>query len=673
MASSASSLFNLDANSSQGEGQVPLPSQKSFYPSYPGSISQVMPTGMPFLTGYPNPSMAPSFFPMMPLPFPQGNPIVTTWNTSATAMPQPPRTSTTSMEGIIDSNPAPALHTGLPNLNSYPQVPITPEPSAEPNRHRSHVGDMVNDDITTALESFTLDSGPVYSTSTVSTNVVERSNEEELAQLRHENELLKMKVEAISALPTLTSSHEGTTNRARHPYTSRGMRSIRPYPEDPHVRGFHRYSPPRTVSRSYGGHYTSLPGYDPSCTVPITSIDAMSMIDASHNPNSWVIVDRILNIITATRRKQSINVVCERNGRQAPYSNITDGELTLLTQWNRRRPRWLGQRHDIKSRSEDGNNGRDLPPLPHAPVKVAAPEDTCLDPQLWAPFIFLHGTERQHPGVSITTTGSVNIRTLAGYLLFQSVVPNTATRAHRHGFAIVLASILVHPSLYSDICRDHHISIADSDELTPFPISLVSQASQVDVVTHLAKCGVNYSHVCYIQPYGRELLLSAVRRFKGPLRTHAFEALDDFAWRVNQFDVPHDVSSFQDDSAPRIYWSAPIEWDLKPILESRRRHFLNYPVIREAASKTSRGHQHSGKVTSRSDTSLLVTGDADVHMTGDGNASGAGPSISQPSTAPTTSPSTEASITMTPSAGSTPNVDGEVDELDPQDDIDIVF
>lgn len=396
------------------------------------------------------------------------------------------------------------------------------------------------------------------------------------------------------------------------------------------------------------------------------------MIDTAHTPHSWVIVDRISNIITATRRKQSINVVCERNGRPAPYPNITDGEITLVNQWNRCRPRWLGQLHDIKPRSEDGNNGRNLPPLPPAPVKVTVPEDTCLDPQVWAPFIFLHGTERHHPGISITTTGSVNIRTLAGYLLFQSVVPSEATRAHRHGFAIVLASVLVHPSLYSDICRDHHISIADSDELTPFPLSFVSQASQVDIVSHLAKCGVNYSHVCYIQPYGRELLLSAARRFKGSLRARAFEALDDFAWHVNHFDVPHDVSSFQDDSAPRIYWSAPINWDLKPILESRRRHLLNYPIIREATSKNSRGHQRSGKVTSRSDASLLVTGDADVHMTGDGDASGAGPSISHLSTTPTTSPSTEASITMTPTAGSTPNVDGEVDELDPQDDITIV-
>ncbi|KAK0477785.1 hypothetical protein IW261DRAFT_1484077 [Armillaria novae-zelandiae] len=153
----------------------------------------------------------------------------------------------------------------------------------------------------------------------------------------------------------------------------------------------------------------------------------------------------------------------------------------------------------------------------------------------------------------------------------------------------------------------------------------------------------------------------------------ALKALDDFAWRVTQCDVPHDVSSFQDDSAPRIYWNAPVNWDLKPILESRRRHLLNYPIIREAMSKTSRGHQRSGKVTSRSDASLLVTGDADVHMTGDDNASIAGPSIPQLSTAPTTSPSTEASITMTPSAGSTPNVDGEVDELDPQDDINIVL
>ncbi|KAK0475385.1 hypothetical protein IW261DRAFT_1493846 [Armillaria novae-zelandiae] len=157
------------------------------------------------------------------------------------------------------------------------------------------------------------------------------------------------------------------------------------------------------------------------------------------------------------------------------------------------------------------------------------------------------------------------------------------------------------------------------------------------------------------------------------LFTRAFEALNDFAWRVTQFDVPHDVSSFQDDSAPRIYGSAPINWDLKPILEWRRRHLLNYPIIWEAMSKTSRDHQRSGKVTSRSDASLLVTGDADVHMTGDDNASSAGPSIPQLSTAPTTSPSTEASITMTPSAGSTPNVDGEVDELDPQADINFVL
>ncbi|KAK0209911.1 hypothetical protein IW262DRAFT_1468222 [Armillaria fumosa] len=159
---------------------------------------------------------------------------------------------------------------------------------------------------------------------------------------------------------------------------------------------------------------------------------------------------------------------------------------------------------------------------------------------------------------------------------------------------------------------------------------------------------------------------------KSPLRMHAFEALDDFSQHVNQFDVPH-VSMFQDDSAPQICWTAPVKWDLKPIYESHCRHFLNYPINGEATSKSNRGHQPSGDVNPRPETPLLMTRDVVIHMTGDGNALNAGPSISPSLTAPTTSPSAKASITMTPSSGSTLNVDGKVDKLDSQNNVNIVM
>ncbi|KAK0430569.1 hypothetical protein EV421DRAFT_1933850 [Armillaria borealis] len=623
MATPASSFFNLDANFSQGEGQ--------------------------------------------------GNPYFATSNMGATAMPHAPKLPSTAMEGIIDSNPVQVLGNNLTNPTSGTRLQAAPDMSSKLTIHRNHHGEMVNDDITTALESFTLDSGPSDSFIHASTIAADHDIQDQLAKLRRENELLKTKMESLSTLQSLTPTTEHTITQDRHPRTTRGMHNYRPYPAVPHTRGIHRPSPPIADLPIHEDYHASLQGYDSSCTVPITTVDATSMIDAAHTPNNWIVVDRISNVITAIRRKQSINLVCERNGRPAPYPLITDGERALLTQWKSRRPRWLGQLPDLKPQPQDGNNGRDLPPLPPPPVKVTAPEDTCLDPQLWASYIFLLGIERHHPGISITTTGSVNIRTLAGYLLFQSIIPSNAVRGNRHGFAIALASVLIHPIVYSDICRDQHLTIADSKKLVPFPLSLIIKASQIDIVTHLAKCGVKYSHICYIQPYSRELLLTATRRFKGALRTRAYKALDDFAWRIHHFDLPRDISVFQDDSAPRIYWTAPIEWDLIPILEARRRHFLNYPINREAASKSNRGHQHPDHVDYRPETSFPVTGDADVPMAEDGNASNAGPSIPHSSFAPTASPSTKAYSAMTiPYGGSTPNVDGEVDELDSQDDVSIL-
>ncbi|KAK0441471.1 uncharacterized protein EV420DRAFT_1485637 [Desarmillaria tabescens] len=425
-------------------------------------------------------------------------------------------------------------------------------------------GSTIPDDLTTALESFTLDSGDPAITTTATPIVTDRGPPDELTRLHQENELLKTKMEGLSALP----------------------RSILPYDD--------------SITRDHHHSHSSR--------VPVTAVNAMLMIDAAHSPNNWVIVNQILNMITAT-------CFCKWNRRHAPYPNITDGECTLQSQWNRCRPCWLGQPHDTKPRSQDGNNGRDLPPLPPPPVKVTVPDETCLDPQLWASFIFLHGMECHNTGVSVTMTGSVNIRTLAGYLLFQSIVPSAATRVNWHGFAIVLASVLVHPTLYTDICRDHHISIADTEKVSPFLLSLVGQASQADIITHLAKCGIKYTSICYVQPYSHELLLSTARRFKGPLCTHAYEALDNFACGGNQL---------------------------------------------------------SGSDNSSSEALLPVTRDADIPMTGDGNAPAAGPSDSSLSIAPTTSTLTKASITMTPSSGSTPNVDGEVDKLDSPDHVDIL-
>ncbi|PBK85244.1 hypothetical protein ARMGADRAFT_1087699 [Armillaria gallica] len=110
---------------------------------------------------------------------------------------------------------------------------------------------------------------------------------------------------------------------------------------------------------------------------------------------------------------------------------------------------------------------------------------------------------------------------------------------------------------------------------------------------------------------------------------------------------------------------APIEWNLIPNLEACHRHFLNYPINREAMSKSNRGHQHPDRIDYRPETSLPMTRDADIPKAEDGIASNAGPSIPHLSIAPTASPSTKAYSAMTiPSGGLTPNVDGEVNELD---------
>ncbi|PBK79749.1 hypothetical protein ARMGADRAFT_1021348, partial [Armillaria gallica] len=77
-------------------------------------------------------------------------------------------------------------------------------------------------------------------------------------------------------------------------------------------------------------------------------------------------------------------------------------------------------------------------------------------------------------------------------------------------------------------------------------------------------------------------------------------------------------------------------------LKARHRHFLNYPITREAVSKSNRGHQHPDRIDYRPETSLPVTGDADVPKAEDDIASNAGPSIPHLSIAPTAAPSTKA-------------------------------
>ncbi|KAK0436066.1 uncharacterized protein EV420DRAFT_1487661 [Desarmillaria tabescens] len=217
--------------------------------------------------------MAPSFFPMAPFLFTQGNPFFTMSNMGATAMPHAPKSSSTAMEGIIDSNPVLMFGNILTNPTSCTRVQEAPETISELSKHCNHHGEMVNDDITSALESFTLDSGPSDSLMNAPNHTADHDIQQELVKLRHDNELLKTRMESLSALQSLTLTTEHAATRDRHSHTSRG--------------------------------------YDPSCTVPITAVDATSMIDVAHTPNNWVIVDRISNVITAIRRKQSVNLVCE--------------------------------------------------------------------------------------------------------------------------------------------------------------------------------------------------------------------------------------------------------------------------------------------------------------------------------------------------------------------------
>ncbi|SJL13055.1 uncharacterized protein ARMOST_16492 [Armillaria ostoyae] len=179
MATTTSTLFNLDANISQEERQVPMPLQNPSYASYIGNTHHIPPTEIQFFNGYPNPHLAPSFFPIMLFSFTHGNSIFATSNLGASMMPPAPTMPSTMMEGIIDSNLTPVLSNNTPNSTLCARVQETPEMTIGVIKHCNLQGKMVNgmskhaelpnsatnrpgptnpDDLTEALELFTLNS-----------------------------------------------------------------------------------------------------------------------------------------------------------------------------------------------------------------------------------------------------------------------------------------------------------------------------------------------------------------------------------------------------------------------------------------------------------------------------------------------------------------------------------
>ncbi|KAK0447152.1 hypothetical protein EV421DRAFT_1901269 [Armillaria borealis] len=172
--------------------------------------------------------------------FTHGNLIFVTSNLGASMMLPALMMPSTMMEGIIDSNLTLVLSNNTPNPTLCARVQETPEMTIGVIKHCNLQGKMINgaskcaelpnsatnrpgptnpDDLTEALELFTLDSRSLNITLTASSSTADQGPHDELAWLRQENEFLKMKMEGLVSFPFILV-HKDTIRDHHHPCSS---------------------------------------------------------------------------------------------------------------------------------------------------------------------------------------------------------------------------------------------------------------------------------------------------------------------------------------------------------------------------------------------------------------------------------------------------------------------
>ncbi|KAJ3979790.1 hypothetical protein F5890DRAFT_1558325 [Lentinula detonsa] len=195
----------------------------------------------------------------------------------------------------------------------------------------------------------------------------------------------------------------------------------------------------------------------------------------------------------------------------------------------------------------------------------------------WALWLLVNATTKEHPGITWTKSGHVDLATVQTHLLLHRLIRGIfgtvdvyteRVRTAKRNFVLHFIDIVAIPDLYGQKLSELEL-IANCGEGVDFkPNSSIFEESS-DVVKHLADCGVSVDDMAEGFAFGQQWIFDKT----GDLDPQSLEF-----WRYKnllkrsrtrlQFThvVPVDNRS----------WTLPEEWKMEEVVEHRRRKHVQY-------------------------------------------------------------------------------------------------
>ncbi|KAJ3819174.1 hypothetical protein F5880DRAFT_1616711 [Lentinula raphanica] len=305
---------------------------------------------------------------------------------------------------------------------------------------------------------------------------------------------------------------------------------------------------------------------------PESAVDAAEkLMDKANEPGNFNALWTARQLYWQAKRTTHLE---EGLGYTTERSTLPSHLRAHLQIYNERRVTWADKPNTQSFAGEPWDTERD-PNKPNVP-SLATPDlsDTA---ENWALWLIVNATTKEHPGITWTQSGHVDLATVQTHLLLHRLicgifgtvdVYTERVRTAKKNFVLHFIDIVAIPDLYGQKLSELDI-VANSGERIDFkPNSSIFEKSS-DVVKHLAECGVSVDDMAEGFAFGQQWIFDKTWDLEPQsLEFRRYQNLLKRSRARLQFThvMPVDNRS----------WTLPEEWKMEDVVEHRRRKHVQY-------------------------------------------------------------------------------------------------
>ncbi|KAJ3739688.1 hypothetical protein DFH05DRAFT_1584706 [Lentinula detonsa] len=220
----------------------------------------------------------------------------------------------------------------------------------------------------------------------------------------------------------------------------------------------------------------------------------------------------------------------------------------------------------------------------------------------WALWLIVNATTKEHPGITWTQSGHVDLATVQTHLLLHRLIRGIfgtvdvyteRVRTAKKNFVLHFIDMVAIPDLYGQKLSELEI-VSDSGEGAHFKANSSLFEESSEVVKHLADCGVSVDDMAEGFAFGQQWILDKT----GDIEPHSpeFRRYNNLLKRSRaRLQFTHVVPI--DDRT----WTLPEEWKMEDVVEHRRRKhvqnlYRNQKVLKRDAWRFTRSVPRVGTI-----------------------------------------------------------------------------